>query len=50
MREKLHKMVNPVEQTDIFDAREEQRKKQINEVRQELKKTGRRNCHVLQRN
>ena len=38
MREKLHKMVNPVEQTDIFDAREEQRKKQINEVRQELKK------------
>ena len=38
MREKLHKMVNPVEQTDIFNAREEQRKKQINEVRQELKK------------
>jgi hypothetical protein len=38
MREKLHRMVNPVEQTAVFDAREEQRKKQINEVRVELKK------------
>ncbi|KUK79711.1 MAG: hypothetical protein XD95_0182 [Microgenomates bacterium 39_7] len=37
MRDKLHRMVNPVEQTDIFNAREEQRKKEINEVREELK-------------
>lgn len=37
MREKLHRMVNPVEQTDIYNAREEQRKKEINEVRKELK-------------
>lgn len=38
MRDKLHRMVNPVEQTDIYNAREERRKKEINEVRMELKK------------
>jgi uncharacterized protein DUF5660 len=37
MREKLHRMVNPVEQADVFDAREEQTKKRINEIRIELK-------------
>lgn len=37
MREKLHRMINPVEQTDIFSAREEKRKKDINKVREELK-------------
>ncbi len=38
MREKLHKMVNPVEQSEIFSAKEAQRKKEIEEVRKELKK------------
>lgn len=38
MRDKLHRMINPVEQTDIFSATEEKRKKEINEVREELKK------------
>jgi len=37
MREKLHRMINPVEQTDIFSAREEKRKKDINKIREELK-------------
>lgn len=37
MREKLHRMINPVEQTDIYSAQEEKRKKEINEVRKELK-------------
>ncbi len=37
MREKLHRMVNPVEQTDLFSAREERRKQEINEVRKKLK-------------
>ncbi len=37
MRDKLHRMINPVEQTDIFSATEEKRKKEINEVREELK-------------
>jgi len=37
MRDKLHRMINPVEQTDIFSAREEKRKKDINKVREELK-------------
>lgn len=37
MREKLHRMINPVEQTDIFSAREEKRKKDINKVREDLK-------------
>jgi vacuolar-type H+-ATPase subunit I/STV1 len=38
MREKLHKMVNPVEQSEIFSAKEAQRKKEIEEIRKELKK------------
>ncbi len=38
MREKLHRMVNPVEQNEIFSAKEAQRKKEIEEVRKELKK------------
>lgn len=37
LRERLQRMVNPVEQADVFDAREEQTKKRINEIRIELK-------------
>jgi len=37
MREKLHRKVNPVEQTDIFNAREAKVKKELEEVRKELK-------------
>ena len=37
LREKLHKKVNPVEQTDIFDARKEQVQKEIEDIRKELK-------------
>lgn len=36
LRKKLHDQVNPVEQTDIFSAREAQVKKQIEELRKEL--------------
>lgn len=38
MREKLHRMVNPVEQNEIYSAKETQRKKEIEEIRKELKK------------
>lgn len=37
MRERLHRKVNPVEQQDVFDAREQQVKKELEEVRKELK-------------
>jgi hypothetical protein len=38
MREKLHRMVNPVEQNEIFSAKKERSKARIEEVRKELKK------------
>lgn len=37
LRKKLHDRVNPVDQTDVFDAREAQVKKQIEELRYELR-------------
>ncbi|MBD3250717.1 MAG: hypothetical protein GF381_04085 [Candidatus Pacebacteria bacterium] len=37
LQDKLHRKVNPVEQTEIFNAREENVKKEINEIRKELK-------------
>jgi hypothetical protein len=37
LRMQLHKQVNPVEQTDVFNAREQQVKKQIDDIRHELK-------------
>lgn len=37
LRAKLHKKVNPVEQTEIFNAREERVKKEIDKVRKELR-------------
>lgn len=37
LRKKLHDQVNPVDQTDVFSAREAQVKKQIEELRHELK-------------
>ncbi len=37
MREKLHRKVNPVEQTDIYNAREARVKKELDQVRKELK-------------
>lgn len=36
LRKKLHDQVNPVDQTDVFSAREAQVKKQIEEIREEL--------------
>lgn len=36
-RLRLHRMVNPVEQHDVFVAREQQTKKKIDEIRHELK-------------
>lgn len=36
LRKKLHDQVNPVDQTDVFSAREAQVKKQIEEIRAEL--------------
>jgi hypothetical protein len=38
LREKLHNKVNPVEQTDIFDQRKKEEKRQIEQIRQELEK------------
>jgi type II secretory pathway pseudopilin PulG len=38
MRKKLHDQVNPVDQQDIFNANKERTKKELNQVRQELKK------------
>jgi hypothetical protein len=37
MRADLHRKVNPVEQRDVFNARKEQIKQEINSIRQELK-------------
>lgn len=37
LQKKLHDKVNPVDQTDVFNAREEQVKKQIEELRKELR-------------
>ena len=37
LREQLHRQVNPVETHDVFSAREQQVKKQIDEIRYELK-------------
>ncbi len=37
LREKLHKKVNPVEQTDIFNAKEEENLKKLEQVRKQLK-------------
>lgn len=37
LQKRLHDKVNPVDQTDIFNAREEQVKKQIEELRKELR-------------
>ena len=37
LRAQLHRQINPVEERDIFNAREQQVKKQIDEVRYELK-------------
>lgn len=37
LRERLHRKVNPVEQTDVFDARKEQVQKEIEDIRKELK-------------
>jgi hypothetical protein len=37
LRAQLHRQVNPVEATDVFNAREAQVKKQIDEIRYELK-------------
>ncbi len=37
LRQKLHDQVNPVDQIDIFNAREQKVKKEIEEVRKELK-------------
>jgi len=37
MRKKLHDQVNPVDQTDIFSARRERTKKELEDVRKELK-------------
>jgi hypothetical protein len=37
LRQQLHRQVNPVENRDVFNAREAQVKKQIDEIRYELK-------------
>jgi hypothetical protein len=37
LRQKLHRQINPVEQTDVFNAREAQVKKEIDNLRHELK-------------
>lgn len=37
LRQKLHDQINPVDQIDVFNAREQQVKKEIEQVRKELK-------------
>lgn len=37
LRSQLHRQINPVEQTDIFNAKQAQVKKQIDDIRHELK-------------
>ncbi len=37
LRQQLHRQINPIEQTDIFSAKQAQVKKQIDDIRHELK-------------
>lgn len=41
LRQQLHRQVNPVEARDVFNSRQQQVKKEIEQIRQELKLLGR---------